>query len=81
MSDTETEPNEIDLTFDKDTEVFDKMSWNIIDKYFAFDKYNLVAHHLDSYNNTFLKNIGNIFRDNNPIQFIERETEKNEQSQ
>jgi DNA-directed RNA polymerase II subunit RPB2 len=79
MSDSETEPNEIDLTFDKDTEVFNRMSWNIIDKYFAFDKYNLVAHHLDSYNNTFLRNIENIFRDNNPIQFIERETEKNEQ--
>ena len=53
----------------------DSISWNIIDKYFKDNPYNLVAHHLDSYNDFFSKGIFQIFRENNPIRFIERETE------
>lgn len=53
----------------------DTISWNLIDKYFKDNPYNLVAHHLDSYNDFFSKGIFQIFRENNPIRFIEREEE------
>ena len=53
----------------------DTISWNLIDKYFKDNPYNLVAHHLDSYNDFFSKGIFQIFRENNPIRFVERETE------
>ena len=49
------------------------ISWKIIDKYFRDNPSNLVAHHLDSYNDFFSNGINNIFRENNPIRFIERE--------
>jgi DNA-directed RNA polymerase II subunit RPB2 len=51
----------------------DTISWNLIDKYFKDNPSNLVAHHLDSYNDFFSKGIFQIFRENNPIRFIERE--------
>ena len=54
----------------------DTISWNLIDKYFKDNPYNLVAHHLDSYNDFFSKGIFQIFRENNPIRFIERSDEK-----
>ena len=50
----------------------DTIAWNLIDKYFKDNPYNLVAHHLDSYNDFFSKGIFQIFRENNPIRFIER---------
>jgi DNA-directed RNA polymerase II subunit RPB2 len=50
----------------------DTVAWNLIDKYFKDNPYNLVAHHLDSYNDFFSKGIFQIFRENNPIRFIER---------
>ena len=53
----------------------DTIAWNLIDKYFKDNPYNLVAHHLDSYNDFFSKGIFQIFRENNPIRFIEREVE------
>jgi len=53
----------------------DTIAWNLIDTYFKDNPYNLVAHHLDSYNDFFSKGIFQIFRENNPIRFIERETE------
>jgi len=53
----------------------DTIDWNLIDKYFKDNPYNLVAHHLDSYNDFFSKGIFQIFRENNPIRFVERETE------
>jgi DNA-directed RNA polymerase II subunit RPB2 len=56
----------------------DTIAWNLIDKYFKDNPYNLVAHHLDSYNDFFSKGIFQIFRENNPIRFIERETESAE---
>ena len=55
------------------------ISWKLIDKYFKDTPYNLVAHHLDSYNDFFNTGINRIFRENNPIRFIEREEEENEQ--
>ena len=54
----------------------DSIAWNLIDKYFKDNSYNLVAHHLDSYNDFFNKGIFQIFRENNPIRFIEREAEE-----
>jgi len=53
----------------------DKISWKIIDKYFNDNPNNLVAHHLESYNDFFNHGINRIFRENNPIRFIEREDE------
>jgi DNA-directed RNA polymerase II subunit RPB2 len=56
----------------------DTIAWNLIDKYFKDNPYNLVAHHLDSYNDFFEKGIFQIFRENNPIRFIEREEQNKE---
>ena len=53
----------------------ESISWALIDKYFTDNPNNLVAHHLESYNEFFSNGIYKIFRDNNPIRFIEREDE------
>ena len=50
----------------------DEVSWKIIDKYFKENPYNLIAHHLDSYNNFFSQGIKKILKENNPIRFIEQ---------
>jgi DNA-directed RNA polymerase II subunit RPB2 len=54
------------------------MSWNIIDKYFKTNPHNLVAHHLDSYNDFFSNGIYQVFKENNPFRFLENveKTEK-----
>jgi DNA-directed RNA polymerase II subunit RPB2 len=54
-----------------------KFSWSLIDKMFRDNPYLLVDHHLSSYNEFFDNGIFKIFKENNPIQFIEREDEKN----
>jgi DNA-directed RNA polymerase II subunit RPB2 len=59
----------------------ESISWQIIDKYFIDNPNNLVAHHLDSYNDFFKNGIYRIFRENNPIRFIEREDEKNDDNE
>jgi len=53
------------------------ISWKLIDKYFTDNPTNLVSHHLESYNSFINKGIGQLFRENNPIRFIEREDENN----
>ena len=58
----------------------ENISWKLIDKYFEDNPYNLVAHHLDSYNDFFNKGINQIFRENNPVRFIEREDNNNPES-
>ena len=55
------------------------LSWKLIDKYFTNNPTNLVDHHLESYNDFFNNGIHRIFRENNPIRFIERETSDEEQ--
>ena len=55
----------------------DNISWKLIDKYFNDNPNNLVAHHLESYNDFFKNGIYRIFRENNPIRFIEREYDEN----
>jgi DNA-directed RNA polymerase II subunit RPB2 len=56
------------------------ISWKLIDKFFTENPNNLVSHHLESYNDFFNKGIYRIFKENNPIRFIEREDE-NESSE
>jgi len=51
------------------------ISWKLIDIYFKDNPSNLVAHHLESYNDFFTIGIHRIFRENNPIRFIERADE------
>ena len=48
----------------------ESVSWDIINKYFKHNPYSLVAHHLDSFNKFFSNDIFNIFRENNPFQFV-----------
>ena len=67
----EIEPEELD----KATKTLEKISWELIEKYFKYDPHNLVAHQLDSYNYFFDTEIFNVFRDNNPIRFSEKEVE------
>ena len=63
---------------DKGTTEKENISWKLIDKYFKDNPNNLVSHHLESYNEFFRNGIKRIFRENNPIRFIEREEEGNE---
>jgi len=56
-------------------ETLNNVSWKLIDKYFIDNPNNLVAHHLESYNDFFKNGIHKIFQENNPIRFIEREDE------
>jgi DNA-directed RNA polymerase II subunit RPB2 len=56
----------------------ENISWKLIDKYFKENPNNLVSHHLESYNEFFRNGIKRIFRENNPIRFIEREEDGNE---
>jgi DNA-directed RNA polymerase II subunit RPB2 len=56
----------------------ENISWKLIDKYFKDNPNNLVSHHLESYNEFFSNGIKRIFRENNPIRFIEREEERDE---
>ena len=54
----------------------DNISWSVINKYFEDNPYNLVAHHLDSYN-TFIENdLKRIFKDNNPLRFLEKKKDE-----
>jgi DNA-directed RNA polymerase II subunit RPB2 len=54
----------------------DNISWSLIDKYFTDNPNNLVAHHLESYNIFCNNGINKIFKENNPIRFIETEDEE-----
>ena len=65
-------------TNDKGNIEKENISWKLIDKYFKDNPNNLVSHHLESYNEFFSNGIKRIFRENNPIRFIEREEEGNE---
>ena len=52
------------------------ISWNIIHRYFKDNPYNLVSHHIDTYNDFFSKGIYQIFLENNPIRIIEKIKDK-----
>jgi DNA-directed RNA polymerase II subunit RPB2 len=47
--------------------------WKLIDKYFKDNPYYLVSHHLESYNDFFNSGINQLFKENNPIRYIDRE--------
>ena len=49
------------------------ISWKVIDTYFNENPDNLVSHHLNSYNDFFSTGINRIFKENNPVRFIERQ--------
>jgi DNA-directed RNA polymerase II subunit RPB2 len=48
------------------------IAWKLIDKYFTDNQYNLVTHHLDSYNDFFDMDIKKVLKDSNPLRFIEK---------
>ena len=54
-------------------EKFKDISWKLIDKYFSDNPYNLVDHHLSSFDSFLNTGLISIFRENNPIRFIEPE--------
>ena len=62
-----------DIEPTKNSQLFHRVSWKLVEKYFKSDVNNLVAHHLDSYNNFFEKGLFDVFKDNNPISFSENE--------
>ena len=45
-------------------------SWRIIDKYFTDNPNNLVKHHLDSFNDFIENGMFHIFKENNPLKFV-----------
>tara|TARA_Y100000816_G_scaffold72843_1_gene48969 strand:+ start:26174 stop:30553 length:4380 start_codon:yes stop_codon:yes gene_type:complete len=49
----------------------ESISWKIIDTYFRDNPQNLVAHHLVSYDDFFQSGIHRIFKENNPVRFVE----------
>jgi len=53
--------------------------WNIIHTHFTDNPAYLVQQHLDSYNRFYNHDIIQIFRDNNPISFVEREVISDEE--
>ena len=55
------------------TSDYDKIIWNIIDKYFQDNPNILVRHHIDSYNDFFNNKIYNIFREKNPISIFKEQ--------
>lgn len=60
-------------------EHMDKVVWKIIDQFFEDNPYNLVMHHLDSFNDFMSNDIIRLFRENNPIRW--REDPKSQQDQ
>jgi len=57
----------------KKMDEMEDISWKVIDTYFNENPDNLVSHHLNSYNDFFSTGINRIFKENNPVRFIERQ--------
>ena len=49
-------------------------TWKIINTHFSDEANSLVSHHLESYNDFFQSGINRIFKENNPIRFVEPTT-------
>lgn len=59
--------------------MMENISWKLIDKYFKDNPSNLVAHHLESYDDFFSNGgINRIFKENNPIRFIQKDEKDTE---
>lgn len=50
--------------------------WRVINKYFEENPQYLVAHHIESYNDFFHKDIFEIFKNKNPIQLVSAKDER-----
>ena len=50
--------------------------WRVINKYFEDNPQYLVAHHIESYNDFFQKDIFQIFKNKNPIQIVSAHDDK-----
>ena len=50
--------------------------WKVINKYFEENPQYLVAHHIESYNDFFHKDIFEIFKNKNPIQLVSAKEER-----
>jgi len=61
----------------KEKDIVNDISWKIIDKYFTENPNNLVKHHLDSFNDFFENGLFNIFRENNPLKFVNENSKIN----
>ena len=59
----------------------DKITWNIITKYFEDNKDFIVKHHLNSYNDFVQNGIPRIFRDSNPIKIMKEQDETTKEFQ
>ena len=60
----------------KSIEIPENAVWNIINSYFENDPYNLVKHHIDSYDNFMENGITKIIKENNPIKIRKNFNEK-----
>ena len=58
-----------------DMEKMEDISWKVLKTFFDENPENLVSHHLNSYNDFFSTGINRIFKENNPVRFIERPKE------
>ena len=60
----------------KKVDIPEKALWNIINSYFESDPYNLVKHHIDSYDDFMENGISKIIKENNPIKIRKNFNEK-----
>ena len=60
----------------KKVEIPEKALWNVINSYFESDPYNLVKHHIDSYDDFMENGISKIIKENNPIKIRKNFNEK-----
>ena len=68
--DDKEEENDNEKEYDNESvKINDKMTWRVIEKYFEDNPNNLVAHHLESYNDFIGKGIKQIIQQNNPVRF------------
>lgn len=62
-------------------EIKSKISWKLIHMYFQDNPNALVQHHLDSCNDFYAQGIPRIFRENNPIRFVAREEDNENENE
>jgi DNA-directed RNA polymerase II subunit RPB2 len=74
--------DEINLTskelkdIDKEQDVFKMLSWKVLDSYFKNNPDFLVNHHLESFNLFMKQGIQKIFKENNPLKYIENRSDE-----
>lgn len=80
---TEINPeDEIKLTLtelkdiDKEQDIFKTLSWKVLESYFKNNPNFLVNHHLESFNLFMKQGIQKIFKENNPLKYIENRSDE-----